>query len=159
MYFLNAGNISSHSRMRQVKNLRGSYSIGKSVLIGFRMLIIYICILIIVFIFLCSDGVSEGQFSQVLLHEMTAIRKACASLENGYLPRVTFVVVQKRHHTRLFPAQHGNRDTTDRSGNIQPGFSPYSALYQLLFVLIMSTYTILKRFFFFASSYRDRRGY
>lgn len=67
------------------------------------------------------DGVSEGQFSQVLLHEMTAIRKACASLENGYLPRVTFVVVQKRHHTRLFPAQHGNRDTTDRSGNIQPG--------------------------------------
>ncbi|CAH8284688.1 unnamed protein product [Eruca vesicaria subsp. sativa] len=67
------------------------------------------------------DGVSEGQFSQVLLHEMTAIRKACASLEEGYLPRVTFVVVQKRHHTRLFPAQHQNRDTTDRSGNIQPG--------------------------------------
>ncbi|KAJ0238931.1 Protein argonaute 5 [Hirschfeldia incana] len=67
------------------------------------------------------DGVSEGQFSQVLLHEMTAIRKACASLQEGYLPRVTFVVVQKRHHTRLFPAQHGNRETTDRSGNIQPG--------------------------------------
>lgn len=67
------------------------------------------------------DGVSEGQFSQVLLHEMTAIRKACASLEERYLPPVTFVVVQKRHHTRLFPAQHGNRETTDKSGNIQPG--------------------------------------
>ncbi|KAF8099622.1 hypothetical protein N665_0241s0055 [Sinapis alba] len=67
------------------------------------------------------DGVSEGQFSQVLLYEMTAIRKACASLEEGYLPRVTFVIVQKRHHTRLFPAQHGNRETTDKSGNIQPG--------------------------------------
>ncbi|CAH2060404.1 unnamed protein product [Thlaspi arvense] len=67
------------------------------------------------------DGVSEGQFSQVLLHELHAIHKATNSLEEGYLPPVTFVVVQKRHHTRLFPAQHGNRDTTDKSGNIQPG--------------------------------------
>lgn len=67
------------------------------------------------------DGVSEGQFSQVLLYEMDAIRKACASLEEGYLPPVTFVVVQKRHHTRLFPAVHGSRDQTDKSGNIMPG--------------------------------------
>ncbi|XP_062105193.1 protein argonaute 5-like [Humulus lupulus] len=67
------------------------------------------------------DGVSEGQFSQVLLYEMDAIRKACSSLEEGYLPRVTFVVVQKRHHTRLFPADYNNRDSMDRSGNIQPG--------------------------------------
>lgn len=49
--------------------------------------------------------------------------QACASLEEGYLPPVTFVVVQKRHHTRLFPANHGNRDQTDPSGNIQPGSS------------------------------------
>lgn len=63
------------------------------------------------------DGVSEGQFSQVLLYEMDAIRKACASLEEGYMPPVTFIVVQKRHHTRLFPADN----QTDRSGNIQPG--------------------------------------
>uniref|UniRef100_A0A7N0V8L2 Piwi domain-containing protein n=1 Tax=Kalanchoe fedtschenkoi TaxID=63787 RepID=A0A7N0V8L2_KALFE len=52
---------------------------------------------------------------------MDAIRKACASLEEGYLPPVTFVVVQKRHHTRFFPFEHGNRNTTDRSGNILPG--------------------------------------
>ncbi|XP_015690017.2 protein argonaute 12-like isoform X2 [Oryza brachyantha] len=65
------------------------------------------------------DGVSEGQFSQVLLYEMDAIRKACASLQVGYLPPVTFVVVQKRHHTRLFPENH--RDLVDRSGNILPG--------------------------------------
>lgn len=65
------------------------------------------------------DGVSEGQFSQVLLYEMDAIRKACASLEEGYLPPVTFVVVQKRHHTRLFPERGSNQ--TDRSGNILPG--------------------------------------
>ncbi|XWS73988.1 hypothetical protein CRYUN_Cryun02cG0176700 [Craigia yunnanensis] len=64
------------------------------------------------------DGVSEGQFSQVLLYEMDAIRKACASLQEGYLPHVTFVVVQKRHHTRLFPTEPNQ---TDRSGNIQAG--------------------------------------
>nr|KJB35183.1 hypothetical protein B456_006G103100 [Gossypium raimondii] len=64
------------------------------------------------------SGVSEGQFSQVLLYEMDAIRKACSSLQEGYMPRVTFVVVQKRHHTRLFPT---DRNKTDRSGNILPG--------------------------------------
>ncbi|GAV78026.1 PAZ domain-containing protein/Piwi domain-containing protein/DUF1785 domain-containing protein [Cephalotus follicularis] len=72
-------------------------------------------------IFYSRDGVSEGQFSQVLLYEMDAIRKACASLQEGYQPRVTFVVVQKRHHTRLFPADHNKRDQMDKSGNILPG--------------------------------------
>ncbi|KAL5538148.1 hypothetical protein UlMin_045912 [Ulmus minor] len=67
------------------------------------------------------DGVSEGQFSQVLLYEVDAIRKACNSIQSDYAPRVTFIVVQKRHHTRLFPEDHGNRNSTDRSGNIQPG--------------------------------------
>ncbi|AQK75975.1 hypothetical protein ZEAMMB73_Zm00001d018436 [Zea mays] len=52
---------------------------------------------------------------------MDAIRKAYASLEDGYLPPVTFVIIQKRHHTRLFPGVHGRRDVTDRSGNILPG--------------------------------------
>ncbi|KAL1557676.1 argonaute 5 [Salvia divinorum] len=67
------------------------------------------------------DGVSEGQFSQVLFHEMEAIRKACNSIEENYMPRVTFIVVQKRHHTRLFAANHNDRNNTDRSGNILPG--------------------------------------
>ncbi|XP_047314074.1 protein argonaute MEL1-like [Impatiens glandulifera] len=67
------------------------------------------------------DGVSDGQFSHVLLYEVDAIRKACSSLEENYLPRITFVVVQKRHHTRLFPMTHGDRHSTDRSGNVLPG--------------------------------------
>ncbi|CAI9113305.1 OLC1v1013879C1 [Oldenlandia corymbosa var. corymbosa] len=67
------------------------------------------------------DGVSEGQFYQVLLYELDAIRRACASLEPNYQPPVTFVVVQKRHHTRLFANNHNDRNTTDRSGNILPG--------------------------------------
>ncbi|XP_022851308.1 protein argonaute 5-like, partial [Olea europaea var. sylvestris] len=67
------------------------------------------------------DGVGEQQFYQVLLHEMNAIRRACFSIDEHYLPTVTFVVVQKRHHTRFFPANHGDRNTTDKSGNILPG--------------------------------------
>nr|CAB3471525.1 unnamed protein product [Digitaria exilis] len=67
------------------------------------------------------DGVSEGQFYQVLLHELDAIRKACASLEANYQPQVTFIVVQKRHHTRLFAHNHNDQNSVDRSGNILPG--------------------------------------
>ncbi|CAL5209616.1 unnamed protein product [Lathyrus oleraceus] len=67
------------------------------------------------------DGVSEGQFYQVLLYELDAIRKACASLEPNYQPPVTFIIVQKRHHTRLFPNNHRDRSSTDKSGNILPG--------------------------------------
>ncbi|PNT69195.1 hypothetical protein BRADI_3g51077v3 [Brachypodium distachyon] len=68
------------------------------------------------------DGVSEGQFYQVLLYELDAIRKACASLEPNYQPPVTFVVVQKRHHTRLFANNHNDQHSVDRkSGNILPG--------------------------------------
>ncbi|KAL8152519.1 hypothetical protein V2J09_010279 [Rumex salicifolius] len=67
------------------------------------------------------DGVSDGQFYHVLLYELDAIRKACASLEPNYQPPVTFVVVQKRNHTRLFPNNHNDRKSTDKSGNILPG--------------------------------------
>jgi len=50
------------------------------------------------------DGVSEGQFLTVLAEELVAMRAACTELEEGYKPQITFVVVQKRHHTRFFPA-------------------------------------------------------
>lgn len=64
------------------------------------------------------DGVSEGQFAQVLKTEVTAIKNACTEIEAGYAPTVTFVVVQKRHHVRFFPSD--SRDA-DRSGNVMPG--------------------------------------
>ncbi|GFP87540.1 protein argonaute 5 [Phtheirospermum japonicum] len=63
------------------------------------------------------DGVGDGLFSQVLLHELDVIRKACKSLSETYLPRITFLVVQNRHHTRLFPADPHNHN----NGNISPG--------------------------------------
>lgn len=52
--------------------------------------------------------------------------QACASLEPNYQPPVTFVVVQKRHHTRLFASNHQDKSSVDRSGNILPGI--YSIL-------------------------------
>ncbi|GJZ76940.1 PAZ domain-containing protein, partial [Tanacetum coccineum] len=48
------------------------------------------------------DGVSEGQLNEVLLNEMDKIRK-------------------KRHHTRFFSVKHGDRGTTDKSGNVLLG--------------------------------------
>ncbi len=65
------------------------------------------------------DGVSEGQFMQVLQHELTAIREACIKLEPDYKPGITFIVVQKRHHTRLFCAD--KKEQSGRSGNIPSG--------------------------------------
>ncbi|KAI0221014.1 hypothetical protein L0F63_004190 [Massospora cicadina] len=64
------------------------------------------------------DGVSEGQFQQILIHEMTAIKEACASLQKDYRPKITFAVVQKRHHTRFFPTKPSDMD---RSGNCKAG--------------------------------------
>ncbi|XP_070294239.1 protein argonaute-2 isoform X4 [Salvelinus sp. IW2-2015] len=69
------------------------------------------------------DGISEGQFNQVRLevlqHELLAIREACIKLEKDYQPGITFVVVQKRHHTRLFCMDRNER--VGKSGNIPAG--------------------------------------
>lgn len=65
------------------------------------------------------DGVSEGQFAQVLHHELLAVREACLKLEPDYKPGITFVVVQKRHHTRLFCSD--KKEQIGKSGNIPAG--------------------------------------
>lgn len=46
------------------------------------------------------DGVSDSQFLEVLVFEMKAMRQACQELQKDYQPAITFLVVQKRHHTR-----------------------------------------------------------
>lgn len=54
------------------------------------------------------DGVSEGQFKQVMDIELNAIRKAIITKyghDSTTHPKVTFIVVQKRHHARFFPTQ------------------------------------------------------
>ncbi|CAI8054156.1 Protein argonaute-2 (Fragment) [Geodia barretti] len=65
------------------------------------------------------DGVSEGQFQQVLEKELKQLQEACEAMEHDYRPPITFVVVQKRHHARLFPVDYG--DKCGKSGNVPAG--------------------------------------
>lgn len=54
-------------------------------------------------------------------YEYTAVRQACQEMGDPgseYAPPITFLTVQKRHQTRLFPA---NQNEADRSGNVKPG--------------------------------------
>uniref|UniRef100_A0A8C1XR51 Argonaute RISC component 1 n=1 Tax=Cyprinus carpio TaxID=7962 RepID=A0A8C1XR51_CYPCA len=57
--------------------------------------------------------------SLILHYELLAIRDACIKLEKDYQPGITYVVVQKRHHTRLFCADKSER--IGKSGNIPAG--------------------------------------
>jgi eukaryotic translation initiation factor 2C len=63
------------------------------------------------------DGVSEGQFQTIFHREARAIRAACSEVDLNCAPPVTFIVIQKRHHIRMFPASNAQ----DRSGNVLPG--------------------------------------
>ncbi|KAK4880346.1 hypothetical protein RN001_008492 [Aquatica leii] len=67
------------------------------------------------------DGVSEGEFEFVVKSEIQAIRNACMMLEAAgtYQPKLTFLVVQKRNHTRFFPID--KKDSEDRNFNVPPG--------------------------------------
>ncbi|MCP9264552.1 Protein argonaute-2 [Dirofilaria immitis] len=65
------------------------------------------------------DGVSEGQFSEVLREEMQGIRTACLMLSPDYRPPITYIVVQKRHHARIFCKYI--RDAVGKAKNIPPG--------------------------------------
>jgi eukaryotic translation initiation factor 2C len=62
------------------------------------------------------DGVSEGQFAHVLEQELPMIKSACAAVKIN--PKITLIVVGKRHHIRMFP--QNDRDG-DRSGNCPAG--------------------------------------
>jgi eukaryotic translation initiation factor 2C len=63
---------------------------------------------------------STGQFLDVLNRELSAMRRACASLgDKTYKPGFTFLVAQKRHKTRLFPSNP--KDAVGKAGNVAPG--------------------------------------
>ncbi|CAL4080008.1 unnamed protein product, partial [Meganyctiphanes norvegica] len=70
-------------------------------------------------IIMYRDGVSDSEFLKVLRYELKAMREACTELGVDYKPGITFIVVQKRHHTRLYAAN--DKDAIGRSGNVPPG--------------------------------------
>ncbi|KAE8153717.1 ribonuclease H-like domain-containing protein [Aspergillus avenaceus] len=71
------------------------------------------------------DGVSEGQYDIVLEKELPALRTACRELYPAHLtkqgyPRMTIVVVGKRHHHRFYPtkAEDADRSTNPQNGTV-----------------------------------------
>lgn len=72
-------------------------------------------------ILIYRDGVSEGQYTQVLEHELTEIREACKEVYGARpQPQITIVVVGKRHHTRFYPtdARHADYRGNSRNGTV-----------------------------------------
>jgi hypothetical protein len=69
------------------------------------------------------DGVSEGQYNLVLEHELPALRRACEKLypaadTKSDKPKMTIIIVGKRHNTRFYATQ---KQQADRSWNPQNG--------------------------------------
>ncbi|KAH6649409.1 ribonuclease H-like domain-containing protein [Chaetomium tenue] len=67
------------------------------------------------------DGVSEGQYSHVAENEYNGIRSVCTAAygsKNQPGPKISIIVVGKRHHTRFFPTA---ADHADSKGNTRPG--------------------------------------
>ncbi len=67
-------------------------------------------------IVLYRHGVSEDQFVHVLQNELRSVREACTMFESGYQPGITFITVQRRHHTRLFAVD--KKDHFGKAGNM-----------------------------------------
>ncbi|KAJ5659638.1 hypothetical protein N7507_006089 [Penicillium longicatenatum] len=72
-------------------------------------------------ILIYRDGVSEGQYAIMIRDEISSIRKECGRVydEVGQKPpRISYVVVGKRHHVRFFPT---SKDDLDKNNNPNPG--------------------------------------
>lgn len=72
-------------------------------------------------ILIYRDGVSEGQYQLVKDHELPLLRKACEEIYDPVgqeRPRITIVIVTKRHHTRFGPIQEKE---ADQNGNCLAG--------------------------------------
>ncbi|KAK0445347.1 argonaute-like protein [Desarmillaria tabescens] len=65
------------------------------------------------------DGVSEGEFKRVLDLELPLLHEACIDAKLNPPPKITFIIVGKRHHMRFFPKN--DRDKDAKSGNLLPG--------------------------------------
>ncbi|GJN92536.1 hypothetical protein Rhopal_005566-T1 [Rhodotorula paludigena] len=65
------------------------------------------------------DGISEGQFPQVIATEVAAIRLACEHFGPDYKPALTFITCGKRHKISLFPKERVNADA--KTGNVRSG--------------------------------------
>ncbi|KAL9079521.1 MAG: hypothetical protein Q9157_001579 [Trypethelium eluteriae] len=66
------------------------------------------------------DGVSEGQYHQVINEEIHDIKNLLKEINPNTTTKITVIVATKRHHIRFFP-DHNDRVAADRNGNAVPG--------------------------------------
>jgi eukaryotic translation initiation factor 2C len=71
-------------------------------------------------IIMFRDGVSEGQYQEVLDKELPAIRRACTETCK-FRPKITYIIVTKRHHARFFGGSSTKPSDLDRNGNVVAG--------------------------------------
>ena len=74
------------------------------------------------------DGVSEGRYQQILEIELARLRSACKDYYLAQdLPKITLIIVAKRHHTRFFPTKEneasGSNMRLNNQRKPQPGIS------------------------------------
>ncbi|RIA92820.1 Piwi domain-containing protein [Glomus cerebriforme] len=89
------------------------------------------------------DGVGENQFQHVLNYEVKALKDVFASIYKNSGPKLTFIILQKRHHTRFMPTE--SRDG-DRLGNCRPG------------TVVDTTILVRQEFDFFLQSHSSLQG-
>jgi eukaryotic translation initiation factor 2C len=98
------------------------------------------------------DGVSDGQFKEVLAVEMTAINEALKRVFGPTNPpaKVTFIIVQKRHHTRFFPTQ--KEFTNGKFQNIMPGtVVDKNIIHPFQYQFFMASHAAIQVTFYFLS--------
>ncbi|KAA8498641.1 Protein argonaute-3 [Porphyridium purpureum] len=64
------------------------------------------------------DGVGEGMQDAVLAIELDGIRQACIAKKVNFMPKITYLTVNKRHKYRFFASE---KNECDRNGNVFPG--------------------------------------
>lgn len=72
------------------------------------------------------DGVSEGQFREVQRAEVTQVLLACKDVWPNRSTTITFILVQKRHHTRFFGIHGDPVQRSGKDGNVVEGSIPQS---------------------------------
>jgi eukaryotic translation initiation factor 2C len=74
-------------------------------------------------ILIYRDGDSKGQYEAVLNTDLPFLRKACVNLypppdQKKDFPKITIVIVGKRHHTRFYPTETKEADPRTSNNSI-----------------------------------------
>ncbi|KAI8323427.1 Piwi-domain-containing protein [Martensiomyces pterosporus] len=68
------------------------------------------------------DGVGDATINKVKDLELQAIYKGCSLIDPNYRPKVTVLLVRKRHHTRFLPVEGSSKCCSQEgNGNCLPG--------------------------------------